>query len=67
VGRSFLLRLAVEVSRATCGHLVVGRGDQVAEAAVSWLDKHEGHVRAPGARSGHGNDDDGSAGAFAPV
>ncbi|MET9965039.1 tyrosine-type recombinase/integrase [Streptomyces sp. NPDC006356] len=43
---------------------VAGRDDQVAEAADSWLD---GHDPAPGARSGHDDDDDGSAGALVPV
>lgn len=43
---------------------VAGRDDQVAEAADSWLSGHEHEL---GARSGHGEDDDGSAGVLAPV
>lgn len=43
---------------------VAGRDDQVAEAADSWL---SGHDHEPGARSGHDDDDDGSAGVLVPV
>ncbi|MDX3364047.1 site-specific integrase [Streptomyces sp. ME02-6978.2a] len=43
---------------------VAGRDDQVAEASDAWF---SGHDDAPGARRGHGDDDDGSAGVPARV
>jgi integrase len=43
---------------------VAGRDDQVAEAADSWL---SGHDHETGVRSGHDDDDDGSAGALISV
>ncbi|MCQ4083150.1 site-specific integrase [Streptomyces sp. RB6PN25] len=42
----------------------VGRDAQVAEASESWM---EGHDNPRGARKGHDDDDDGSAGALVPV
>lgn len=43
---------------------VAGRDDQVAEASDAWV---KGHDHAPGARSGHDDDDDGLAGSLVPV
>ncbi|MFJ6130586.1 tyrosine-type recombinase/integrase [Streptomyces griseoviridis] len=46
---------------------VAGRDDQVAAAADHWLEGHDGYAPAPGARSGHDDDDDGSSGALVPA
>ncbi len=43
---------------------VAGRDAEVAAASDTWL---EGHADADGARRGHDNDDDGSAGVLAPA